>query len=110
MGKLWVSAAYHYRSADPLDVWCHGVNLGAANRSNKSRNVLVSGKLAEGEDNPGIGRLVILYSKLDLSAKHTTCLVYLLDSELSTLNLVKAGFSRRSGELPATETARVSGN
>src|SRR5258708_27769738 len=96
MGKLWVSAAYRYRSAGPLDVWCYGVDLGAANRSNKSRNVLVSGKLAEGEHNSRVGRLVILYDKLNWSAEQTTCLVYLLNSELGTLNLVTAGFGLRS--------------
>src|SRR6266446_10955680 len=57
---------------------------------------LSPGELAEREHNPGIGRLVILYDKLDLSAKQTTCLVYLLDSELGTLNPVKAGFGQRS--------------
>jgi hypothetical protein len=96
MGELWVSATYHYRSARPLDVWRHGVDLGAEERSNKSRNVLVSGKLAEGEHNSRVGRLVILYDKLNWSAEQTTCLVYLLNSELGTLNLVTAGFGLRS--------------
>ena len=59
---------------------------------------LSPGELAEREHNPGIGRLVILYDKLDLSAKQTTCLVYLLDSELGTLNPVKAGFGQRSSD------------
>ena len=96
MGELWVSGTYHYRSARPLDVWRHGVDLGAEERSNKSRNVLVSGKLAEGEHNSRVGRLVIFYDKLNWSAEQTTCLVYLFNSELSTLNLVRAGFGLRS--------------
>jgi hypothetical protein len=96
MGELWVSGTYHYRSARPLDVWRHGVDLGAEERSNKSRNVLVSGKLAEGEYNSRVGRLVILYDKLNWSAEQTTCLVYLLNSELGTLNLVTAVFGQRS--------------
>ena len=45
-----------------------------------------------------IGRLVIFDDELNWSAEHTTCLVYLLDSELGTLNLVKAGFGRGSGD------------
>jgi hypothetical protein len=96
MSELWVSGTYHNRSAGPLDVWCNGVDLGAKGRSDEPGNVLVPGKLAEGEHASRIGRLVILYDKLDLSAKQTTCLVYLLDSELGTLNPVKAGFGQRS--------------
>jgi hypothetical protein len=96
--KLWVGATYHDRPADPLDVRCHSVDLSAANRSDESRNIFVSGKLAEGEHNPGIARLVILYDKLYRSAKHATCLVNLLDGEISTLCLVTAGFGRRPGD------------
>ena len=98
MGKSCVGATYHYRSAGPLNVWRHRMDLGAANRSNEGRNVLVFDKLAKSEHNPRIGRLVILYDKLDLSAKHTACLVYLLDCKVGTLNLVTAGFGRRSGD------------
>jgi hypothetical protein len=72
------------------------VDLGAKGRSDEPGNIFVPGKLAEGEHASRIGRLVILYDKLDLSAKHATCLVYLLDNELGTLNPVKAGFGQRS--------------
>jgi hypothetical protein len=74
------------------------VDLGAKGRSDEPGNILVPGKLAEGEHASRIGRLVILYDKLDLSAKQTARLVYLLDSELGTLNPVKAGFGRRSAD------------
>jgi hypothetical protein len=96
MGKLWVSRAYHYRFADALDVWCYGVDLGAENRPNESRNVLVSGKLAEREHNSRVGRLAIFDDELNWSAEHATCLVNLLDSELGTLNPVTAGFGPQS--------------
>jgi hypothetical protein len=91
---LW--GTYHYRSAGPLDIGCHGVNLGAKGRSNERGNILVPGKLAEGEHNSRVGRLVIFDDELNWSAEQTTRLVYLLNSELGTLNLVKAGLGQRS--------------
>ena len=95
MGQPWVSGAYHYRSAGPLDVWRHGVDLGAKDRSDERGNILVPGKLAEGEHNSRVGRLVIFNDELNWSAEQATCLVYLLDSELGTLNLVTAEFGQR---------------
>jgi hypothetical protein len=58
------------------------VDRGAANRSNESRNVLVSGKLAEGEHTSRVGRLVIFDDELNWSAEHATGFVYLFSSEL----------------------------
>src|ERR1700719_2986877 len=76
MGKPWIAAANHHWFAESLDIWRYGVDLGAKGRSDEPGNILVPGKLAEGEHNSRVGRLVILYDKLNFSAEQTTCLVY----------------------------------
>ena len=98
MGKLRIGAAKHHWFANSLDVWGHGVNLGTVDRSDEPGNILVPGKLAEGEHTSRIGRLVIFDDELNWSAEHATCLVYLLDSELGSLNVVKALLGLRSGD------------
>src|SRR6266404_3739201 len=98
MGKLWVSATYHYRSAGPLDVWGHRVDLGAEDRADERGNILIPGQLAEGEHSARVGRLVILDYQLERPTEHATGFVHFFSSELCALSLVATGFSNGSGD------------
>ena len=51
MGKLRVGAGNHHWFAESLDVWCHGVDLGAVNWSDERGDILIPSKLAEREHN-----------------------------------------------------------
>ena len=69
MGKPWIAAANHHWFAESLDIWRYGVDLGAKGRSDEPGNILVPGKLAEGEHASRIGRLVIFDDELNWSAE-----------------------------------------
>ena len=99
---MWVScgvgAANHHWFAESLDIWRYGVDLGAKNRPDERGNILVPRKLAEGEHNSRVGRLVIFNDELNRSAEHATRFVHFFSSELRALNSVATYFSSGSGE------------
>src|SRR6516164_10587652 len=99
---MWVScgvgAANHHWFAESLDIWRYGVDRGAESWSDERGNILVPGKLAEGEHNSWVGRLVIFNDELNRSAEHATRFVHFFSSELRALNSVATYFSSGSGE------------
>ena len=48
MGKLRVGAADHHWFAESLDVWCHGVDLGAVNWSDERERAINKGYSDQG--------------------------------------------------------------
>ena len=98
MGKLRVGAGNHHWFAESLDVWCHGVDLGAVNWSDERGDILIPSKLAEREHNSRVGRLVIFNDELNWSAEHATRFVHFFSSELRALNFVATCFSTGSDE------------
>src|SRR5262249_10518784 len=94
----WIGAASHHWFAESLDIWRYGVDLGAKGRPDERGNILVPGKLVEGEHASRICRLAIFDDELNWSAEHATRFVHFFSSELCALSLVATDFSSRSGE------------
>src|SRR6516225_5025121 len=71
---------------------------GAGNWSDERGDILVPSKLAEGEHNSRVGRLVIFNDELNWPAEHATRFVHFFSSELCALSFVETQFSGGSGE------------
>jgi len=85
-------------ASESLDIWCYGVDLRAADRSDERGDILVPSKLAEREHNSRVGRLVIFNDELNWSAEHATRFVHFFGSELRALNFVATCFRFGSSE------------